>query len=595
MELPPGMLRAEAQPGLEANKLEVFLIRARGLLAPNAVVTFAVRGGMETRASTAADAADADWGEAFALPADGGFLDVSVSRAGAPDAALGRFHVALEALADRGASRRWYKLRVGLDDVDVGEVELGLRWTHDEDYTVELPRALLKPEAQEDAPPNCLHVFLVRGRNLGSVRGDASDAIVTFDLDAPGEADAPSGWTQTSSRTKEARTPAWMEGFVFAVDSRDANLCFRCDARGADGADVILGHGSFGLDALRGREVHRRWFALGGAGILDVAMRWVYDAAFPLALPEDWAEKEARSAHNEVPNVLQCFVLRARRLPPREDGTAVDPFVSLTLGARVCRTSTKRTQASPCWMERFSLATSTVKDVARLTLSDAASAYVLGGFDVDVSTLRDQRVHRSWRPLRAPDGGKAPEVEIALRWVFDPQQKAPREAKRKPLVPSLIRDGALGGLPANACKTRVVSLHAQPAVAMLWNDALAGPFRVDQARRWWISGAPSTGEAWTRRELSGFCKLCCIHYFGPDNVKDLAVAVDWHAYLQTLRALAHRHEVLLHDHSLDFAIWRARRNGWWTPAVERAICQRHEKALDALLGAQMPTPEPKLE
>lgn len=410
-----------------------------------------------------------DWYEHFALPCDDASDSLIVTiedydMLSANDF-MGTFTIPVERLKDREFSRDAFPLfdRKGLPKKKGtwGLMDLALRWVHDPKYAFPIPERLAEDESKESAakPPNCLRIFLIRGRGLPVAdknlfsKGGSSDPMLTFRMGTQ---------EVESSVQKKSLAPIWTEGFELRAD--DADDAIHC---AVDDWDLLSGNdfmGQFWIEVgdFKSRELDRRWYACAGEkakretppdpahplGKIEVACRWIFLEKFNLPVPPRMSGDD--DFPGEATNGLHVFLVRGARLPIMDKnliggGGSSDPLVTITLDGERRNSKVKKKNLGPIWNEYFEFPVEDTSDVLRVVCDDwdlTSGNDFMGAVDVPLRMLTDRTLFRQWWWLRDENGRDlkaSGKLELAFRlfhnpaWVFaTPPAFEARDAKDRP-------------------------------------------------------------------------------------------------------------------------------------------------------------------
>mmetsp|Transcript_11171 Transcript_11171/g.39349 ORF Transcript_11171/g.39349 Transcript_11171/m.39349 type:complete len:397 (-) Transcript_11171:15-1205(-) len=376
--------------------LRIFLVRARGLPVMDQAlfggggssdprVTFRL-GGQARTSTCKRKCLEPEWLESFELPCDDGAdaLTVTVDDVDVlKNDFMGAFQLQVASLADGAPRREWHALadakgRAGA----LGEVELVLRWIHDEVAALRLPAAFCAAEsaaAQLEAP-NALKILLLRAKNLAIMdknllsAGGSSDPVVTFALGGAAQikrkgraglaAVVPKERVRKSTVKKHDLAPIWIEAFDVGCEGNGLVLEVSVDDVDVVGTD-FMGRCWIRLDDVlpAGRQTHRAWHALcdehgvecAAMGKVEVALRRVHDEKRFLKVPDDFHKAETAAHLAEEPNSLQIYLIRADDLPIMDknllsSGGSSDPVATFAVGESRCKSTVKKKTLAPQWL-----------------------------------------------------------------------------------------------------------------------------------------------------------------------------------------------------------------------------------------------------
>ncbi|KAJ1461674.1 hypothetical protein M885DRAFT_506738 [Pelagophyceae sp. CCMP2097] len=374
--------------------------------------------------------------------------------------------------------------------------------------------AIVLEDAWPALEPNEVHIAVLRGRNLRVMdkhvfsAGGSSDPFVQVSVQ---------GGKARTSTVKKTTAPEWHSVLVLPASDLRASVEIACWDEDMLSSPDFMGKFSVPLATLADREAHAGWFALLDAdlaapseprGDVEVQIRWVHNPALAAALPDAfWADPADHAG--KKPNALRVCVVRASNLPAMDSnvlqGASSDPFVRLALGGDRCRTSIKKKNLNPTWLETLDLRADDVDadealDVEVLDYDLASAPDLIGSVKVrDIADMlaaepgggsqkRRPRHRREWFTLDLPpavfkslskekrDGGVS--VELALRAVFAPQFLQP--------LPAGALEGKAGRAERQANELRVVVVRAKHLPAMgtqlLGGAGTADPFVVVEFR-----------------------------------------------------------------------------------------------------------------
>ena len=391
---------------------------------------------------------------------------------------VGACVISIRELADRKVHRGWFQLRgrkagggllPATTRSHLGRVEVAMRWVHNPKLVVPLPTDLTRDNFT-NLEANELRVCVIRCRNLkvlerkilGKKVVDPYVEIVLV------------GTTYKTSVKKRDVNPLFMETRVYdvnAVEVCDAPLQItvwdddelrsereaagdddsRASERSAARAPApageerprrdLVGDADAVLEPLLNRELHRAWYPLvdetgASSGKIEVAMRWVHNPKKTLTIPEAFTQTNRPLDPTKEPNELFVLVMRGSRLPAMdapEGGEAKgssDPYVTLKLGSLSLRTSVKKAEVNPLWLEPFAtrLKPAALDDEPDLTLEvvvadydDDLSSELMGRCVVPLRSLLDQpKQKRTWFKLRnGPPNLPGGSLELLVHWAHN--------------------------------------------------------------------------------------------------------------------------------------------------------------------------------
>ncbi|KAH8058634.1 hypothetical protein JL722_5858 [Aureococcus anophagefferens] len=203
----------------------------------------------------------------------------------------------------------------------------------------------------------------------------------------------------------------------------------------------LVGDADAVLEPLLNRELHRAWYPLvdetgASSGKIEVAMRWVHNPKKTLTIPEAFNQTNRPLDPTKEPNELFVLVMRGSRLPAMdapEGGEAKgssDPYVTLKLGSLSLRTSVKKAEVNPLWLEPFAtrLKPAALDDEPDLNLEvvvadydDDLSSELMGRCVVPLRSLLDQpKQKRNWFKLRnGPPNLPGGSLELLVHWAHN--------------------------------------------------------------------------------------------------------------------------------------------------------------------------------
>ena len=391
-EAPLHMHVPEAYPDLAPNRLDVFVTRGKHLPimdwdrtspsggSSDAVCTLVLEGD-HRNTSVKLTTLNPTWAEHFAFDAfEGEILKIHVDDWD-PDGDLdpmGHVEVDPATLAERTCVRKWYAIRhegpLSEGQPVRGHVEVCCRWSHDPDRACPLPGELGETEPRHPLlRPNKLLFYLIRARGLpaadegDSSRRPSSDPCAILDVPLHPQ----SGWASTTKWT--TLVPTWCELFEWEdFDDLEFPLTLNMVDKdeGVDDDDDVLASVAFDLETLSNRQTVRGWYPLTNE-VEDPGNYWTKRAL---------AEKEDTS-----PRVGELVRATAKRSFVPES----DVEMPLSQGQQVDVLKAELT-SNPGWV---------------FASSGEDSGYVPRNY------------------LSSSDYcGK---VEIAMRWVHDPEQVVP--------------------------------------------------------------------------------------------------------------------------------------------------------------------------
>ena len=331
---------------------------------------------------------------------------------------MGKLEIPLVNHSDRKLLRGWFQLadKAGKMHMDLGRVELCLRWVFDPDFHHELPKHMDAPEEASalKKKANAVQVFLIRAKNLPIMdknllsKGGSSDPVVSFYLE---------GEQRRSKVKKTTLCPVWKEEFEFAAHDLEEVLVVTVDDWDRASGNDFIGRVKITVDDLESRETIRAWYPLHDEagktqvqGRLELACRFVYKEEYAVELPKEFVAKEKQEYAYERPNLLKVFLIRARGLPALDHHplhlSTSDPTCSLKIQFEEDQESTTKWKTlTPKWCETFKfeiedldfplVVTAVDKDQGPFDNDDDP----MGSVTVDLRSLRDRKVQRTWLKL----------------------------------------------------------------------------------------------------------------------------------------------------------------------------------------------------
>lgn len=162
-------------------------------------------------------------------------------------------------------------------------------------------------------------------------------------------------------------------------------------------------------------------------GELLIFACWVFDPA--VSIHKRFSAQDARHSMHAV-NDLQIVLIRARGLPVSTKNSKSNVVAALRVGAESWRSLTKQRTQHPKWYETCSLAVHRCdeqKAKLEVTIYDSdqnARNIFIGRVSLPLAPLLNQsnEYFRAWRPLESEDLSYRGEVELAMRWIFNPSK-----------------------------------------------------------------------------------------------------------------------------------------------------------------------------
>ena len=213
--------------------------------------------------------------------------------------------------------------------------------------------------AAQGKAKNELLVTVIQAKNLAAMDSNgASNPVVTLRITDGGDR------ATTSVKTKTL-SPSWLETFRLACpqDPGASMELFMFNHDGRLSGKSFMGRVTVPLDALVAGHPHRAWFVLGSErtgrpdgvamrGSVELALRWRHNPDY--AEGEPLEETDGDEWPDKPPNELRVGLIRARKLPAKDKGSAKDhgssdPIATFRIGPHSRTSPLKKKSLNPRW------------------------------------------------------------------------------------------------------------------------------------------------------------------------------------------------------------------------------------------------------
>ena len=136
------------------------------------------------------------------------------------------------------------------------------------------------------------------------------------------------------------------------------------------------------LATLKDERAHRNWHKLGNTdgeqdeherGEVELCLRWCHDKARAYDLPKEFKQTE-KAGTKAMPNELHVYLVRARDLEVMDSGLlgkgSSDPIVVLDVMGTSHKSTQKKKELNPVWLESFSWPVEDDEAVLEVTVED---------------------------------------------------------------------------------------------------------------------------------------------------------------------------------------------------------------------------------